>query len=53
MSVAIVSGILTGDVPVSYWPVFPLSLVTVPKVFAKVNSARFLLVSKVANYDVP
>ena len=30
---AIVSGIVTGDVPVSYWPVFfYLSVVTVPEV---------------------
>ena len=39
---AVVSGIVTGDAPVSYWPtVFPLSLVTVPEVFAKANSAQF------------
>ena len=36
---AIVSGIVTGDAPVSYWSVFP---VTVPRVIAKVNSAQFL-----------
>ena len=35
MSPAIVSGIVTGDAPVSYWPIFFfLSLVTVPEVFA-------------------
>ena len=34
MSPAIVSGIVTGDAPVSYWPFFFLSLVTVPEVFA-------------------
>ena len=28
------SGIVTGDAPVSYWPIFPLSSVTVPEVFA-------------------
>ena len=31
----------TGDALVSYWPMFFLSLVTVPKVFAKVNSTQF------------
>ena len=38
-----VSGIVTRDVPVSYWPIvfFALALVTVPEVFAKVNSAQF------------
>ena len=40
MRLAIVSGMVTGDVPVSYWPVFSLSLVTVPEVFAKVNSPQ-------------
>ena len=34
-------GIVIGDAPVSYWSIFPLSLVTVPEVFAKVNSAQF------------
>ena len=28
------SGFVTGDAPVSYWPIFPLSPVTVPEVFA-------------------
>ena len=38
---AIVSGIVTGDVPVSYWPIFfCLSPVTVPEVFAEVNSVQ-------------
>ena len=27
--------------PLSYWPIFSLSLVTVPKASAKVNSAQF------------
>ena len=40
----VVSGIitLTGDVPVSYWPIFfPVpSARTFPEVFAKVNSAQ-------------
>ena len=50
MRPAIVSGIVTGDAPVSYWPIFPLSLVTVPEVFAKINSDQFpsVRVSKVA-----
>ena len=34
------SGIVIGDAPVSYWSIFPLSPVTVPEVFAKVNSAQ-------------
>ena len=34
MSLAIVSGIVTGDATVSYWSIFFLSLVTVPEVFA-------------------
>ena len=39
---AVVSGIVTGDASVSYWPSFlPLSPVTVPDVFAKVYSAQF------------
>ena len=49
MCLAIVPGIVTGDMPVSYWPIFSLSLVTVPKDFAKVNWAQFHLVSKVMN----
>ena len=36
-----VCGIVTGDSPVSYWSIFPLSLVTIPEVFAKVNSTQF------------
>ena len=42
---AVVSGIVTGDAPVSYWPIFPPFLVTVPKAFAKGNSAQFLPVA--------
>ena len=38
---AIVSGIVTGEAPLSYWPISPLALVTVPEVFAKVNSTQF------------
>ena len=45
MRLAIVPGIVTGDMPVSYWPIFSLSLLTVPKV----NWAQFHLVSKVMN----
>ena len=33
---AVVPGIVTGDAPVSYWPIFHY-----PQVFAKVNSAQF------------
>ena len=41
MRPAIVSGIVTGDVPVSYWPIFfCLSAVTGPEVFAEVNSVQ-------------
>ena len=40
MRPAIVSGIVTGYVTVSYWPIFPLSFETVPEVFAKVNLAQ-------------
>ena len=29
MRTAIVSGIVTGDAPISYWPIFSQSLVTV------------------------
>ena len=32
------SGIITGDTLVSYWPIFFLSLVAVPEVFANHNS---------------
>ena len=35
--VAIVSGIVTRDAPVSYWPIF----FHAPEVFAKVNSDQF------------
>ena len=36
MCLAIVCWIVTGDAPVNYWPVFPLSRDIVPEVFAKV-----------------
>ena len=48
MGPAIVSGIVTWDPLISYWPIFSLSLVTVPEVFAKANSPQFPLLSKVA-----
>jgi len=36
------SGMVTGDAPVSYWPIFfPCSFVTVPEFVAKVNSSQF------------
>ena len=41
MRLAIVSGMVTGEAPVSYWPIFSLSLVTVPEGFAKVKSPQF------------
>ena len=47
---AIVSGIVTGDASVIYWPIFPLSLITVPEVFATDNSSLSLLLSFVANW---
>ena len=28
MPLAVVSGVVTGEAPVSYWPIFSLSLVT-------------------------
>ena len=46
---AIILSIVTRDALVRYWPIFFLSRVTIPEVFAKVNSAQFPLVSKVAN----
>ena len=42
MRPAIVSGIVTGDAPVSYWPIF-FSVPSNNTVFAKVNSAQFFL----------
>ena len=40
-SPAIVSEVVTGDAPISYWPIFHLSLVSDPEVFVIVNSAQF------------
>ena len=42
---AIVSGIITGHEPVSYWLIFSLSLVTIPEVFAKLDSSQFPIFS--------
>ena len=41
MHPAIASGIVIGGAAVSYWSIFSASLVTVPEVFVKVNSAQF------------
>jgi len=50
MCPAIVSRIVTGGAPISYWPnFFCLYPATVPEVFANVNSAHFFSVSKEAN----
>ena len=49
MCPVIVSGIVTGDALVSYWPVFSLLLEIVPDVFGKVNLAQIIIVSNVAN----
>ena len=39
MRPAIVSGMVTGEAPISFWPIFfPFSCVTLQEVFAKVNS---------------
>ena len=54
MGVAIVSGMVTGVVTVNYWPFFYLSQITVPEVFAKVDSAlrELLPVSLVNNEEM-
>ena len=49
MRPAIVCGIVTGEAPASYWLTFPP--VTVLEVFAKVNSAQFPCLSKVADWS--
>ena len=45
MRLAVVSGIVTWDAPSltpsSHWPIFSLSPVKVPEVFARVHSAQF------------
>ena len=41
MGPAIHSGIVTDDAPVSYSPIFSLFLITVPEVFAQVNSTQY------------
>ena len=43
---ASVSGIVNGEAQVSYWPIFSLTLATVPEAFAKVNSAQFSFLIK-------
>ena len=43
---ALTFGILTGHVPVSYWPILSLSLVTVPEVFTKGNLTQFPFFAK-------
>ena len=40
---AIVSGIVAGEAPISYWPFFPASPETVPEVSAKLNASSFFL----------
>ena len=45
MRPAIVCGIVTGDTPVSYWPIFFLSLLTVPKVFANLTKIPYRFLS--------
>ena len=48
--VAAVAVVVVAYAP--YWPIFSLSLVEAPDVFAKANSVQFfLLVSKVANVN--
>lgn len=50
MHPAVVSGIVTDDVSVSYWPIISPFPITVPQVLAKVNLAQLLFsFSKVAN----
>ena len=34
---AMVSGVVTGEVSVTHWPIFFLSPITVPEIFAKVG----------------
>ena len=38
---AVVSGIVTGETLISYWSIFPPSLVTTPEVFARDKSVQF------------
>jgi len=49
MRPASVFGIVIEDTPINYWLIFPLSLVTVPEVFAKAIRPSFFPVSKAAN----
>ena len=41
MCPATISGMVSEDAPVSYWPIFSLFLITVPEVFAKVDSTQY------------
>ena len=43
----------SGNAPVSCWSIFLLSLLTIPEVFAKVNSNQFPSRPKVANERTP
>ena len=49
MCTALVSGIVTGDAPVSYWPFFLLSLVQSQRSLRNLTQLNCLLISKVAN----
>ena len=40
MRTAIISRMVTGEAPVSNWPVFSMSLVMVPEFFAKAKEAQ-------------
>ena len=42
MPLAVVSGIVTGEAPVSYWPIFSLLLVIV-QTSAEVNLVQFFI----------
>ena len=51
MHPAIVSGIVIGDAPVSYWPIFfPLFEEQSHKSLLKVSSPQFVSLSNVANF---
>ena len=53
MCPAIVSLMVTGDAPVSYWPFSPLSLITVPEIFAKINSIHPLVSNAAKSVPTP
>ena len=52
MHPAMFSGLVIGDAPVSYWPIFSLSLIIVPDAFAKVNSPQFPSLFLIGEYRV-